>query len=157
MIRDGLDISLRPAVADDDEFLRDLFFDVRRDEFEAAGFPAEQLKPLLAMQYIAQKRSYESGFPNAAHRIITLEGVSVGRILTAGNAQSMHLIDISLLRDVRGRGIGGFLINDLQKNNAAVTLNVFKNNSGAIRLYERLGFGFVNDDGAYHQMEWKNA
>ena len=56
MIPDGSEVLLRPAVAEDDEFLRDLFVDVRRDEFESAGFPAEQLKPLLAMQYVAQKR-----------------------------------------------------------------------------------------------------
>lgn len=148
---------LRPANSADEDFLKDLFTDARRDDFEAAGLPFEQVKLLLGMQYAAQKQSYEAAFPNAKHEIIEFEGEKAGRLLTAQNEAETHLVDISILRNFRGRGIGSYFLEKLKKENSAVSLSVFKNNAGAIRLYERHGFRIAGDDGMYYRMEWKNA
>ncbi len=116
-----------------------------------------QLKPLLAMQFQAQKQSYELAYPNAENQIIECGGKSIGRILTDRNGGKIHLIDIVLLKDFRGRGIGGMLIEKLQIEAKQVNLSAFKTNAGAIRLYEKYGFAVTADEGMYLQMEWKNV
>lgn len=148
---------LKTVVVEDENFLKDLFFDVRRGEFEVAGFSSEQLKMLLGMQYSAQKQSYKAAFPNAKHTIIEFEGEKIGQLLTAQNGNEIHLIDISILSSFRGRGIGSFFLKKLKDESEKITLSVFKTNESAIRLYEKHGFKFVNEKGMYYRMEWKNA
>jgi len=148
---------LKTVAVEDEDFLKDLFFDVRRGEFEVAGLHSEQLKMLLGMQYAAQKQSYGAAFPNAKHTIIELDGEKIGQLLTAQNENEIHLIDISILSSFRGRGIGSFFLKKLKDESEKVTLSVFKTNEGAIRLYEKHGFKFVSEEGMYYQMEWKNA
>ena len=150
-------LSLRPAVETDEAFLEALFGDVRRDEFAAAGLPDAQLGPLLAMQYRAQKQSYEWSFPQAENAIIETGGAPVGRLLTTKTAEALQLHDVSLLREARNRGFGGRLIESLQRENRVVRLRVFKTNAAAVRFYARHGFETVADDGTYLEMEWKNA
>lgn len=146
-----------PAGASDEEFLRTLFIDVRRDDFELNGLQPEQIGPLLSMQFAAQMRSYSAAYPQADHRIIRWSDEPVGRILVSKSPGAAHIVDISILRGFRGRGIGRALIEDLKSTAEVVSLNVFKGNVGAIRLYERCGFRFVSDDGVYYGMEFNNA
>lgn len=152
-------LSLRNASPEDETFLKELFFDVRGDEFAIAGLPAAQFESLLSMQYAAQKKSYEAGFPSAVHSIIEFDGKRIGRQLINRSDEKIHLIDIAILREFRGKGIGSHLLDELKSKTKTktVSLNVFKNNHGAIRLYERHGFAVVRDDGSYLEMEWKNA
>lgn len=67
------------------------------------------------------------------------------------------LIDIALLPEHRGAGIGGRLLNDLLSEAAAehkpVRIHVEHKNP-ARRLYERLGFRKIEDKGVYYLMEW---
>ena len=150
-------LSLRDANIDDEAFLGDLFFDVRSDEFALAGLPLEQLKPLMAMQYAAQKQSYKWTFPNAEQSIIEFEGERIGRLLITRNEEKIHLIDISILREFRGKSIGSEFLKQLKSEAEMITLRVFKTNFGAINLYERHEFITVRKDGEYVEMEWKNA
>jgi ribosomal protein S18 acetylase RimI-like enzyme len=150
-------LSLRNASPEDETFLKELFFDVRGDEFAIAGLPAAQFESLLSMQYAAQKKSYEAGFPNAEHSIIEFEEKRIGRQLINRSGEKIHLIDIGILREFRGKGIGSYLLDELKSKTKTVSLSVYKNNHGAIRLYERHEFAVVNDDGSYLEMEWKNA
>ena len=66
----------------------------------------------------------------------------IGYMLIAGEAD---IINIGILHEYRGNGIGNMLmdamIDDLTKNNATcVHLEVRKSNSVAISLYEKYGF-----------------
>jgi ribosomal protein S18 acetylase RimI-like enzyme len=147
---------LRTVDIDDEAFLNDLFFDVRSVEFIQAGLSNTQIKPLLAMQYNAQRQSYSFQYPNAEHSIIEFNGENVGRLLISRNEKNIHLIDIAIMHNFRGNGIGNHLLDKLKTEAASVTLSVFKTNFGAIRLYEKHGFVVTNDDGMYLEMEWKN-
>jgi ribosomal protein S18 acetylase RimI-like enzyme len=148
---------LRTADIDDEAFLIDLFFDVRSVEFIQAGLSDVQLKPLLAMQYNAQRQSYNFQYPSAEHSIIEFDGEKVGRLLINRYDKNIHLIDIAILHNFRGKGIGSVLLDKLKAEAESVTLSVFKTNFGAIRLYEEHGFAIVKDDGMYLEMEWKNV
>lgn len=148
---------LQTASSDDESFLKELFFDVRSVEFTQFGFPMEQLKPMLAMQYNAQKQSYEAQYPNAEHSIIELNGEKIGRLLISRSEKNIMLVDIAILHNFRGKGIGSVLLDKLKAEAETVNLSVYKTNFGAIRLYEKHGFAVTNDDGMYLEMEWKNV
>ena len=151
------DVSLKLANSADEEFLEELFCDVRSVEFIAAGMSVLQLKPLLAMQYNVQKHSYKGNFLNAENFIIELGDEKIGRLLIDRRERKVHLIDISILGDFRGRGIGGCLLEQLKTDAETISLSVFKTNFGALKLYEKHGFAVTDDDGMYFKMEWKNV
>ncbi len=148
---------LRAAENSDEEFLEDLFGDVRGGEFAAAGLSPEQLGPLLAMQYRAQKASSRWSFPDAEELVIESNGEKIGRLLVARDGGKTHLIDIFVRSDFRGRGAGGRVLEMLKAEAESVSLRVFIDNRGARRLYERHGFRDVRTEGNYFEMEWKNA
>ena len=150
-------LSLRIADFADEPFLRDLCFDVRRDEFGLAGLPEAALNTLLTIQYAAQKQSYESNYPEAENSIIELEDEKVGRLLITRDEGKIHLVDIAILRGFRGRGIGSVVLGRLKSEAEMIGLSVFKTNFGAINLYQRHGFKVVRDNEAYFEMEWENA
>jgi len=68
------------------------------------------------------------------------------------------LIDIALLPEHRGQGVGGELMGDLlaegEEKGLPVTIHVERFNP-ALRLYERLGFRHVEEQGPYYLMEWR--
>ena len=81
----------------------------------------------------------------------------IGRIYTDNRIDEIRLIDIALLPEYRGKGIGASLLSDLQDKADAVgkpiRIHVEKFNP-ALRLYERLGFTHIADTGVYYLMEW---
>jgi len=68
------------------------------------------------------------------------------------------LVDVALLAEHRGRGVGGALMGALlaeaQAACRAVRLHVSRTNPAA-RLYERLGFVRKGGDEMYAAMEWR--
>jgi ribosomal protein S18 acetylase RimI-like enzyme len=148
---------LRTTSVDDETFLKELFFDVRSVEFTQTGFPLEQLTPLLSMQYKAQTQAYNAQYPNAEHSIIELKGKKIGRLLVNAEGEKVYLVDIAILHNYRGKGVGSILLNNLKAEAETVNLSVYKTNFGAIRLYEKHGFAVKKDDEMYLEMEWKNV
>jgi ribosomal protein S18 acetylase RimI-like enzyme len=148
---------LRTVISDDEAFLKELFFDVRSVEFTQIGFPLDQLTPLLSMQYNAQSKSYNAQYPDAEHSIIELSNEKIGRLLVSKEEQKSYLVDIAILHNFRGKGVGSILLDKLKAESESVNLSVYKTNFGAIRLYEKHGFAVTKDDGMYIEMEWKNV
>jgi GNAT superfamily N-acetyltransferase len=150
-------ITLRVAVPQDVVFLARLYGDIRRREVSAWGWPAGQQEWFLQMQFDAQKRSYLSSFPDALDRVILLEDVPIGRILTNHEPSSMRLIDIALLEEQRQQGIGTYLLRNLiqecQEQDCPLRLQVAEGNP-AMRLYQRVGFEQTGSDAMYITMEW---
>src|SRR5262245_31135191 len=72
-------VSLRPATADDEAFLRKLFTSTRIDEFKFLADPG-QLDALISMQFNLQRQQYAAGYPDADHNIILQDGQPIGRL-----------------------------------------------------------------------------
>ena len=151
-------IDLRDAGEADDGFLFDLYRQLREPEVDGLGWDDAQIAAFIEMQFKAQALGYRVQFPNADHRIILRDREPIGCIVVDRSHDHITLVDITLLPEVRGRGIGTGMLKDLLVEAAAkrmpVSLKVTEGNP-ARRLYERLGFKSHGGDGLYEQMEWR--
>jgi len=152
-------ITLRPALEEDEEFLFTVYAGRRRQEMAAWGWDEAQQMAFLRMQFRAQHISYSYGYADADHRIILLNEHPIGRILVDRTEQDILLVDIALLPEYRNAGIGSRLIGELLDEGARkripVRLHVEKSNPGAARLYERLGFKYTQESADRFEMIWR--
>ena len=154
-------ISLRPAVADDEEFLFELYACTRARELGLEQWDAAQAAAFLQQQFRARQQAYERQFPTATTQIVLVAGqdvTAVGRIMTDRSTAEILLVDISLLPAWQRRGIGTALIQALQAEAVAsgreVRLHVLVTNQ-AQRLYQRLGFVAQGEPAVYLAMTWQ--
>lgn len=149
-------ISYRAEAGDDEPFLAALYASTRGEELAAFGWPPEMQSAFLGQQHEAQHRHYRVAYADAEWLIVMQDDVAVGRLYLEPREAVLHLIDISLIPDRRGTGIGGAILADLIAHartlGKAVSLQVEKTNR-ARRLYERLGFRPTADNGPYDWME----
>ena len=151
-------VTLRPVSEEDDDFLYQVYASTRREEVAAWGWDAVQQEAFLQMQFKAQRFSYEMDFERVRHSIVLLDDKPVGRLLVNTSDSETRLIDIAILPEVRKTGIGTLLIEELKaqamSEGKPIVLQVLKDNRGAIRLYERLGFIVTEDGAMYLEMKW---
>jgi ribosomal protein S18 acetylase RimI-like enzyme len=150
-------ITLEKATESDEKFVENLYFSTRKDEFAILGWSETQLEMFLKMQFESQQQSYKMQFPEAENSVIKKGEIAVGRLIVERTENEIRLVDIALLPEFRGQGIGGKIIKDLiseaENKRLPLTLTVLKTNDGALRLYQRLGFISVADDAVYISME----
>jgi ribosomal protein S18 acetylase RimI-like enzyme len=151
-------VTLRPAVAADEPFLRELFVDARRAELLAAGLGEREAGLLLDLQRRARDAHYLQAFPDAEYSVIEAEDAPVGRLVVDRRAGEMRVVDIALLSSCRGQGRGSRLLSALQAEAASegrrVLLRVARGNA-ARRFYERLGFREVSGDDLDVELVWE--
>jgi ribosomal protein S18 acetylase RimI-like enzyme len=151
-------VTLRPVGPSDQAFLFALYCSTREEEVASWGWNDAQREAFLRMQFNAQQQHYRAQDLPTEQQIICREGRSIGWIATINDQQVQWLADIALLPDQRNNGLGTALIRDLlaaaAKAGQAVRLHVLHGNR-AIRLYQRLGFQAIADNGLHIQMEWR--
>ena len=142
---------------DDGPFLLRLYASTRADELAIVPWSDEQKAGFLDMQVRAQHEHYQRHNPDADWLLIERAGEAVGRLYLERRQGEHHIIDIALLPERRGQGYGTALLADLLDEAAAagkpMTIHVEKFNP-ARRLYDRLGFVSVEDQGVYDLMRW---
>jgi ribosomal protein S18 acetylase RimI-like enzyme len=134
---------LRPTTPEDRDFLLEVYASTRVDELALVDWDAEQKLAFLTMQLDAQERHYRGTYRNATFDVVVMEGQRAGRLYVARWDAEIRIIDISLLPECRGRGIGTAVLDDLLQEattaSKPVTIHVEHGNR-ALGLYERLGF-----------------
>lgn len=144
------------ASPDDLEFLARLYATTRADELARAGFPVEQRAAFCRMQFNAQQHHYALYFARAVDSVLEIDGVAVGRELLARAADELFLVDIALLPEFRGRGIGShrlaLLIEESRVLNCPIRLYA-EQGSRAEALYRRHGFVVTGEEGVHFMME----
>ena len=149
---------LRPSLPDDRDFLFRLYASTRMEEIRGFGWTAVQQEAFLRMQFNAQQQWYQATYSTAENQIIQKDHEPIGRMIVQRGAGTWRLLDISLLPEHRGQGIGGELIRCLIKDcvvaGAMLQLQVVNTNP-AQRLYARLGFIKTGQDQIYTQMEFR--
>jgi len=150
-------LSLRTARSEDDDFLYRLYASTRQEELALCGWDAAQQSAFLGMQFRAQRHGYAADYPDADHRLILADGEPVGRLIVHKTETDVRLVDIAVLSDYRGRGLGTGVLRDLlaecQASGKPLHLQVAKGNR-AIHLYQRLGFSMNGEDELFYRMRW---
>lgn len=153
-------IAYRPARDEDLPFLAAVYASTRAEEVAATGWPPEMQQAFLRQQHEAQHAYYSTSYAEAERLVIERRGEAIGRLYLAEWPTNVRIVDISLLPEARGEGIGEAILKDIGEDVAArgkkVSIHVEKQNP-AKRLYERTGFSVVEDKGVYDLMEWEPA
>jgi ribosomal protein S18 acetylase RimI-like enzyme len=155
-----LSLRLRPITPEDDLFLRRLFASTRAEELAITGWNDEQKAAFCRMQFDAQSAHYRKHYADASFDVIERDGEAAGRLLVWRSEKEILIVDIALLPEHRGAGIGTQLLRELQDQAKAagkpLTIHVERFNR-ALKLYERLGFKTVEEQEVYLLMQWGSA
>lgn len=150
--------TLRPATPADLAFLRRVYAATRQEELRWLPWTPEQKAAFVDMQFGAQDRHYREHYPEAHFLVVEVADCPVGRLYLHDGADECRLLDITLLPEFRGQGVGTALLRMVLTRAAgegkAVRLHVEGFNP-ALRLYERLGFVQLEERGVYRFMEWR--
>jgi ribosomal protein S18 acetylase RimI-like enzyme len=149
---------LRAARPEDEDFLRQVYASTRAEELSLVDWSDAQKQAFIAAQFAAQDYSYRSHYPGADFHVIVVAGQPAGRLYVHRRPAEIRIMDLALLPQYRGRGIGSQLLAQVMAEGRArglpVTIHVEKFNP-ALRLYQRLGFRVVDDKGVYCFLAWK--
>lgn len=151
-------VTYRPTTEGDVPFLGLVYASTRLEEVAMTGWPLDAQRAFLQQQHQAQHAYYAQVYPEAERLVIERGGEGIGRLYLAEFPTQVRIVDIALLPDGRGKGIGEAILRDIGDDAAArgkrVTIHVEKHNR-ARSLYLRLGFETVEDKGVYDLMEWR--
>ena len=154
-------LAVRPALAQDEIFLYELFVAIRGPMFEHAPIPAAQKQDLLRMQFQAQISSYTQQFPNSCYHVVLLDSKPVGRLWVAPSQDGFILVDIGIHPSLQSKGLGTVLVQRLQQEAQRLKLpirsTVDRMNPGSLRFHQRLGFSIAREDALNYYMEWRPA
>jgi ribosomal protein S18 acetylase RimI-like enzyme len=152
-------VSLRPITPEDDSFLARVYASSRAEELAQTGWSEEQKAEFCRRQFDAQSAYYSVNYSGALFQVIERDGRPIGRLYVARWEKEIRIVDITLLPEFRGSGIGTNLLRDLQDEarsaGKSLTIHVERFNP-ALRLYQRLGFQQVEDKGVYLLMKWES-
>ncbi|HLO31905.1 MAG TPA: GNAT family N-acetyltransferase [Anaerolineales bacterium] len=150
--------SLRPVREADEALLLEIYSSTRAEELALVPWDAAQKQAFLQMQFSAQQKHYRAYFPQAKHEMVQAEGHSIGRLYVDRRETEIRILDITLLPQARGRGIGRQIILDLMKEaeyqNKPLSVYVESFNR-SLGLFQRLGFVKTEENGASWLMAWR--
>ncbi len=153
-------LSFRRTTDADLPLLARVYASTREEELAATPWNEAQKAQFLDMQFRAQHTDYRKNYPQADWLVTMQDGEDIGRLYRDRGSSEYLIIDIAFLPQHRSKGFGTALLLDLLDEAAgadkAVTIHVEKFNP-AMRLYRRLGFATVEDQGVYDLMRWPAA
>ncbi|MFG1620511.1 GNAT family N-acetyltransferase [Kribbella sp. NPDC049227] len=144
---------IRPATPADFEFLTDVVLEATRAQ---GRLPADFDEAAWRAGFAGW--SVEQAEGPSALSVVEVDGRSAGRLRVSRTPEAVELNGIQLHPSVQNRGIGTSIIAELQAEAGArgvpLELQVERNNPDARRLYDRLGFTKVGEDGGEDVMRW---
>jgi ribosomal protein S18 acetylase RimI-like enzyme len=153
-------ISLCPIEPKDNEFLLRVFKESRPDLNLINDISEEQRESIILEQFKMEKQQLEQIYPNAEFSIIKLNEEPIGRIYIYYGETTNRIVEIGLLEDYRGLGIGQRLmttvIGNATKMKKNVRLQVAWFNQRAYKFYERIGFKVIENQEVFFEMEYTN-
>jgi GNAT superfamily N-acetyltransferase len=149
-------VELRPAGPQDAELLFRVYASTRAEELAAVPWDDAAKDGFLRAQFAAQDRWYREHYTGSSFDVVLIDGAPCGRLYVYRGEREIRVVDVALLPEHRGGGVGTALLRDLlDEGDAAgkrVTIHVERFNP-ALRLYERLGFAVAEDRGVYLLLE----
>ena len=93
-----------------------------------------------------EERRFRGHFHPDKTRVVLSDDRVIGFLGVREEDDALYVAQVYLVPEHRGRGIGTALMRDLLAQGRPVVLKVTKLNTGARRLYERLGFRVESED-----------
>lgn len=155
-----MSLGFRPVTDADQPLLLELYAATRAEELARVPWPPEQKHAFVQMQFTAQTRHYEAHHPHSAHEMVLWEGEEVGRLWVDRNSEAIHILDLTISPGRRGRGIGAAVLQRLLAEGAEAgrPITIYLEGwSPAARLFGRLGFTKVEEQGFHHLYRWAPA
>lgn len=117
-------------------------------------------------EYVEQVWGWDDNYQRELHNrrfaaqdvcIIQFRGTDVGFLSTSSTSDTLKVNQIFILPEYQGRGIGSAcmtrIIDEANRAQKSVTLQVLKVNPRAIAFYQRLGFAIFGESSTHFQME----
>jgi GNAT superfamily N-acetyltransferase len=144
-------------VRDEDEaFLLGLYASVRAPELEQVPWSDQEKALFVRHQFDAQSAFWRENYTDTSWDVVERRGEPIGRLYVARWKREIRVVDIALVPECRGDGIGTALLQEIfaegDRTGRPVTIHVEMFNP-ARRLYERLGFAYKEEKGVYLLME----
>jgi RimJ/RimL family protein N-acetyltransferase len=156
----ALSISFRPVGPDDEAFLLKVYASTRSEELARVPWTEEQREAFLKMQLAAQHSHYRERYPGGEYLLIIAGDRPIGRLYVARLEKQIRIMDITLLPEERGQGLGTSILRDLMKEAAEARkpLRIYVESFNAsLRLFERLGFSSIEENGIHLLMQWQQG
>ena len=149
-------VSLRPATAADRDFLLRVYASTRELELAQVPFGAAEKAAFLVQQFEAQSLHYERHYTDTSFDLVLVDSEPAGRLIVGRWPQEVRVVDIALLAEFRGRGVGEQLmrgvLEEAEGRGVKASIHVERANP-ALRFYERLGFVTAEEKGIHLLME----
>lgn len=157
---DSQPLTLRATRPGDRDFLLGLYAAVRAAELDQVAWAPGARQAFLVSQFDLQDHHYRTTHPRASFDVVEVGGHPVGRWYVDRGATDIRVIDVALVPEWCGRGIGSRLLGEVLAEAAAsgrtASIHVeIHNPAGA--LYARLGFQEVGVQGVYRLLQWRDA
>src|SRR5688572_21196183 len=103
-----MELALRPTSEADSRLLFEIYAATRQEELAVTGWSDAEKTAFLSAQFAAQSEAY-ARYPGATFSIVLVDGAGAGRLYVARWPNEICIMDIALLPEFRGKGIGGRL------------------------------------------------
>ena len=150
-------ISLRPITTADMAFLFKVYASTREEELAVVPWTPEQKVAFLGMQFQAQHSHYQTHYADASFQIVQEHETPIGRLYVHRSPSTIMVMDIALMPEYRGKGLGSTLMKQIQTEarEAGKTVKIYvEQNNRALSIYRKLGFVQTGLEGVYFAMEW---
>ena len=148
-------LSFSPITSSDSTFLSALYNTTRENELAVVPWTEEQKAAFLETQFQAQHQHYIAKYPTGSFQLIKYDGENIGRLYLCELDDEIRIIDISIMPEFRGKGIGAKIISDILRDAAKPVRIYLESFNPSQALFKRLGFAPVSDEGIYHLWEKK--
>src|SRR3569833_2975733 len=148
-------LTRRSITPEDVPLLERIYATTRAQEMAMVPWTAEQKTAFVHMQIEAQHRHYLTFYPYGRYELLFDGNDPGGRLYVDRRVDEVCVMDITLQPEYRGQGLGTALMREVVDAAFADGLPVGLHVEGfnpARRLYERLGFVDVGEEGIYHKM-----
>ena len=149
-------VTLRPITDADMDFLHRLYATTREDELTQVDWTPEQKAAFVDQQFHAQHTYWQEHYQDTTWDLVLRDGEPIGRLYVARWPEEIRIVDIALMPEHRGGGLGTRLVRDLfaegdaSGRKVSIHVEIF---NPARRLYDRLGFVQAAERGVYLLME----
>lgn len=153
-----MNLKLLPITSAADSFLLHVYASSRAEELKSVAWTDDIKNAFVESQFEIQSRYYVKTYPHGTFDVIEFNGEFAGRFYTVELEDEIRILDATLLPEFRNQGIGTKLITDAltaaRLKNKPVRIYLETDNLSQ-RLFSRLGFCLLSEDGIYGLWEKK--